>query len=72
MYRGGRAIDPRGVSFVTRAQLEGRELMEFRARLAELKNVAPGAALADLEKLPAEVETPKREIERLDLRREIG
>lgn len=72
MYRGGRAIDPRGVSFVTRAQLEGRELMEFRARLAELKGVAPGAALTDLEKLPTEVETPKREIERLDQRQEIG
>ncbi|OGS52084.1 MAG: hypothetical protein A3J40_03760 [Erythrobacter sp. RIFCSPHIGHO2_12_FULL_63_10] len=72
MYRGGRAIDPRGVSFVTRAQLEGRELMEFRARLSQLKSVEPGAALADLEKLPTEVETPKREIERLDLRQEIG
>lgn len=71
MYRGGRAIDPRTVSFVTRAQLEGRELMNFRAALAELKQIQPGAALEDLEKRPEEVEAPQREIERLESKREI-
>ena len=72
MYRGGRAINPAGVRFVTRAQLQGRELMEFRARLNQLKEVEPGAALEDLEKRETEVEEPKREIEKLDAKREIG
>ncbi len=72
MYRGGRAINPAGVRFVTRAQLEGRELMDFRAALRRLKQVEPGAALVELEKRPTEVEAPKREIEKLDQKREIG
>jgi len=72
MYRNGRSINPAGVSFVTRAQLEGRELMEFRARLAQLKEVEPGAALEELEKRPSETEEPTREIEKLDSKREIG
>lgn len=72
MYRGGKAINPRTVSFVTRAQLEGRELMEFRATLRRLKEVQPGAALEDLAPRASEVEEPKREIEKLDLKREIG
>ena len=71
MYRGGRAIDPRGVRFVQRAQLEGRELLDFRAALAELKTIEPGAALEDLERRPDEVEAPLREIEKLDNRREV-
>ena len=72
MYRNGRAIDPRSVRFVNRAQLEGRELMSFRAALAELKEIEVGAALNDLERRPEEVEAPAREIERLDNRREVG
>ena len=72
MYRGGRAINPAGVKFVTRAQLEGRELMEFRSTLRQLKEVEPGAALVDLEQRASEVEAPKREIEKLDMKREIG
>ncbi|WP_394730235.1 peptidoglycan DD-metalloendopeptidase family protein [Altererythrobacter sp. GH1-8] len=65
MYRAGRVIDPRTVSFVTRAQLEGRELMDFRAALRELKTVPVGAAQEDLVKLPSETEAPAREIEKL-------
>ena len=72
MYRNGRAVDPRGVKFVTRAQLEGRELLNFRAALAELKEIEPGAALTDLEKRPEELEAPQREIEKLDNPREVG
>lgn len=72
MYRGGRAVNPAGVRFVTRAQLEGRELMEFRGRLRQLKQIEPGAALAELEKRESEIESPKREIEKLDMKREIG
>lgn len=72
MYRGGRAIDPNSVSFVTRAQLAGRDLMDFRATLSQLKSVQPGAALEDLVRLPSEEEAPKREIERIDSKRVIG
>jgi murein DD-endopeptidase MepM/ murein hydrolase activator NlpD len=68
MYRGGRAIDPAGVSFVTRAQLSGAELRQFRAALAKLKTVEAGAALARLDQTEAEsaAREPQREIDRLD------
>lgn len=72
MYRGGRAINPLSVRFVSRAQLEGRELMEFRATLNRLKEVEPGAALVDLEQRPSEVAPPKREIEKVENKRQIG
>ena len=70
MYRGGRAINPAGVSYVTRAQLEGEELARFRAALSRLKTVEPGAALADLERAPSEQtpDAPVREIDKLDRR----
>ena len=71
MYRGGRAINPTSVSFVTRAQLQGAELQRFRETLARLKEVEAGAALADLERTPQEEasEEPLREIDKLDRRR---
>lgn len=71
MYRGGRAIDPAGVSFVTRAQLSGSELREFRATLARLKTVEAGAALARLDQTEDEraAREPQREIDRLDPKR---
>ena len=72
MYRGGRAINPASVKFVTRAQLSGRELADFRAALARLKTVTPGAALEDLEPLTSEVEEPKREIEKIETAKEVG
>ncbi len=71
MYRNGRAVDPRSVNFVMRAQLEGRELMSFRSALAELKAIQPGAALADLEQRPEELAEPVREIEKLDSKRPL-
>ena len=66
MYRGGRAIDPASVDFVTRAVLSGTELIDFRRRLLTLKEIEPGAALEDLEKLPSEMGEPEREIDRID------
>ncbi|WP_247271055.1 M23 family metallopeptidase [Qipengyuania sp. S6317L1] len=65
MYRNGRVINPASVDYVTRAVLEGTELLDFKRRLIELKNIEPGAALADLEQLPNEVEEPVREIEKI-------
>lgn len=65
MYRGGRAIDPSSVSYVTRAQLSGEELARFRNTLAQIKQIEAGAALADLEKRPEEHDAPEREIDKL-------
>lgn len=67
MYRGGRAINPASVAFVTRAELDGTELIDFRRQLIRLKEIEVGAALKDLEPLPSEIEEPVREIEKVDL-----
>ena len=72
MYRGGRAINPSSVRFVTRAQLSGSELQEFREALKTIRKVETGAALADLELQPNEVAGPKREIERAEQPEEVG
>ncbi len=72
MYRGGQKIDPSSVRFVTRAQLEGRELADFRAQLDRLQGVAPGAALAPLAPDPALTTEPVREIDRLERRQRIS
>jgi murein DD-endopeptidase MepM/ murein hydrolase activator NlpD len=68
MYRGGRAVDPASVQFVTRALLSGESLQRFRAVLTQLKTVETGAALEDL--VPSRAETgpaqPLREIDRVE------
>ena len=64
MYRGGRAVNPGSVRFVTTAQLEGGELDAFKARLAALRALKPGAALAPLA-APRPAAAPAREIDRL-------
>ena len=46
-YMAGRPVDPLGVRFASRAQLEGGELASFKARLAALQSVVPGAALGN-------------------------
>jgi len=45
VYRNGVAVNPATASFVTRAQLEGKALADFRARIRQLTAVTPGAAL---------------------------
>jgi murein DD-endopeptidase MepM/ murein hydrolase activator NlpD len=67
MYRGGRVINPASVQFVTRAQLSGTELIDFRRRLIDLKGIEVGAALQDLAPLPTETKEVEREIEKVDL-----
>ena len=69
MYRNGATVNPSGVQFVMRAQLSGQELASFRARLAELQRISPGAALAALVPDPAVSEEPVREIDRLDAKK---
>jgi murein DD-endopeptidase MepM/ murein hydrolase activator NlpD len=71
MYRNGQPVDPASVRFVTRAELSGAELQAFRARLAALQQVEPGAALAALRaERPAAAE-PQREIDRVDQPKQI-
>lgn len=72
MYRNGRAINPASVSYVTRAQLSGSELLDFRMRLNKLREVEPGAALKDLVPTKAEIDAPKREIEKVDNARKVN
>ncbi len=66
MYRGGRMINPGSVSFVTRSELSGTELIDFRRQLIKLKSVEVGAALKDLTPAAGEVKEPVREIEKVD------
>jgi murein DD-endopeptidase MepM/ murein hydrolase activator NlpD len=65
MYRNGRPINPLSVSFTSRAQLSGPVLASFRARLAKLKAVKPGAALAPLQGARPAAQTITREIDKL-------
>ncbi|MGB7406986.1 MAG: M23 family metallopeptidase, partial [Pontixanthobacter sp.] len=65
MYRGGRAINPASVKFVTRAQLSGADLAAFRAALEKLRKVEVGAALTRMKSAKPVEATPKREIDRL-------
>src|SRR5690606_10323773 len=69
MYRNGKTVNPASVSFVTRAQLSGRELASFRSTLAELQKVVPGAALASLAPDRSTQQEPVREIDRLEAKR---
>ena len=69
MYRGGRAINPASVQFVSRAELSGTELADFRRQLARLKEISVGEALKDLAPLPNEVKQPGREIEKVETAR---
>ena len=65
VYRNNRPVDPRGVQFLSRPQIDGEELARFKALLARLKSVEPGAALKDIAPLGEEPVGPQREIDRL-------
>lgn len=64
LYKNGRHINPASVTFTQRAQLSGANLARFKAQLAKLKAVKPGAALAPMgvKKVSAK---PAREIDRV-------
>lgn len=72
MYRSGRAVDPATVDFVTRAELSGEQLRDFRAALAKLKTVEAGAALANIAPERTEAEVPVREIDKIEAPAKIG
>lgn len=66
MYRNGVPVNPGSVQFVTTtaATLSGSDLAGFKARLAVLRDLRPGAALAPL--AGAGAASPRREIDRLN------
>lgn len=71
LYRGGRAVNPLGVKFVTRDALSAAELAAFRARLQQLTRVPVGAALTEMAP-PVEAEAkPRREIDRIVDKRKV-
>jgi murein DD-endopeptidase MepM/ murein hydrolase activator NlpD len=72
VYRNGMTVNPAGLQFVMRAQLSGSELAAFRARLAELKRVAPGAALTAFAPETSANRAAVREIDRLDAKPPAG
>ena len=71
-YRGSRKVDPADIKFVTRAQLEGAELADFREQLVRLQRVEPGAALVSLIPSSATQDEPVREIDRLENRQQVN
>lgn len=71
VYRGGRTVDPRSVQFISRPQISGEQLAQFRQRLQSLKAVPVGAALADMSRSRPKVETPSREIDRIAVRQSV-
>lgn len=71
VYRGKRTINPLSVQFVSRAQLSGKELADFKKRLAALKAVPPGAALANIAPDEPVNVKPEREIDKLSAHRKV-
>lgn len=65
LYRNGRHINPLSVKFTQRAQLSGSDLANFRAQLARLKAVKPGAALVSKTGTRSAAQAPAREIDRI-------
>jgi murein DD-endopeptidase MepM/ murein hydrolase activator NlpD len=53
LYRNGQTINPASVKFTTTAQLVGRDLSAFRARLAQLKTLQAGPRAAPTVKVAA-------------------
>lgn len=71
-YQNGRPVNPMGLRFVARPQIDGRELAAFKQRLASVLAIRPGAALGSV--TPVAPEAPqqhsRREIDRLAGRHE--
>lgn len=72
LYRNGRAVNPMSVKFTQRAQLSGNDLAQFKGTLNRLKSVKPGAALAPVKSSQRMSDEPKREIDRLTQRMDVG
>lgn len=69
-YQNGRPVNPMGLRFVSRPQIDGRELSAFKQRLAGVLAIRPGAALGSMAPAPVAQQPSGREIDRLAGRRE--
>ena len=66
LYQNGQVVNPLSVKFTVSNQVDGKQLAAFKARMAQLKAVTPGAAMGSLGPRQATVTaTPRREIDRL-------
>jgi murein DD-endopeptidase MepM/ murein hydrolase activator NlpD len=65
-YVNGHTVNPLSMSFTTRQAVGQGQMDAFKARLAALMKIPPGAALGSLAPRQAEVKAPAREIERLE------
>lgn len=66
LYRNGTVVNPLSVRFTVNNQVDQKELTAFKARMAQLKAVAPGAAMTSLAPRQANAgQSPRREIDRL-------
>jgi murein DD-endopeptidase MepM/ murein hydrolase activator NlpD len=65
LYRNGAKVNPLAVRFTVNNDVDQSELAAFRARIAALKAVKPGAAFAALTRPAPNRSAPQREIERL-------
>ncbi len=65
LYQNGRSVNPMSVRFTVNNAIDQQELAAFKAKLAALKGVKPGAALTSLAAKQAVVGEPVREIARL-------
>ncbi len=65
LYRNGVPVNPLSVRFTVSNQVDAKELAAFKARLAQLKAITPGAAFASLAPKQAAVAAPvQREIDK--------
>ncbi|HKX79721.1 MAG TPA: M23 family metallopeptidase [Novosphingobium sp.] len=68
VYQGGRKLDPLSVRFVSRPQIDGAELAQFKQQLSRLKAVPAGAALRPIAPVAVREAQPTREIDKLAMR----
>ena len=61
VYRSGRTVNPLSVRFTIKAQVDPKDLAALKARLAQVKSVAPGAALLPFSKR-AVAKVPAKEL----------
>ncbi len=65
LYQNGRTVNPLSVRFTVSNAVDATELAAFKAKIAALKAVKPGAAFASLGAQPSATAAPQREIAKL-------
>ena len=64
-YQNNRIVNPLGLRFVSRPQVDQREVSAFKQRLNALLSITPGAALGGIAQAPTPATGQRREIDRL-------